>query len=290
MRQPKLLLTLLILVSPSALAEDLRLSVHAARPAGTLPTWYEPSAFIGWTTPQMLRDFGEDAKATRGLFVDSTQLYLGPSTSLEDYRLRLERSNLAAEAAAVAERGGQFLVQVHGMPRWISSSKVSATPPGCEEEWPTYQTVAPDPARWSEWESAVAATVRYFSVDHGLSNIWYQLWEEPDAPCFWTDTQAKYLETWQHFVVGARSVDPTVKLGGPEPAGGPGAIKPGESTPLLQAFLEYSKAQGLRPDFVSYHLCGAAPEAARGANRQVLALLEANGFSHAARARHPVGG
>lgn len=279
MREPILLLTLLILASRPAAAEDLRFSVNAAEPAGTLPTWYEPSAFIGWTTPQMLRELGDDAKTTHGLFVASTHLYLGPSTSLEDYRRRLESSGLAATAAAVAERGAQLLVQVHGMPRWISSSNVSAKPPGCEEEWPTYQTVAPDPARWSEWEAAVAATVRYFSVDHGLRGVWFQLWEEPDAPCFWTDTQASYLETWRHFVIGARSVDPEVKLGGPEPAGGPGSIKPGESTPLLQAFLEFSKAQGLRPDFVSYHLFGAPPEAARAANRQVLALLEANGFA-----------
>jgi len=279
MHRHKLLLSLLIAATRPASADDLRFSVNAEKPAGTLPTWYEPSAFIGWTSPQMLREFSDDAKTTHGLFVGSTHLYLGPSTSLEDYRRRLEGSSLADAAAAVAERGAVFLVQVHGMPRWISSSNVGATPPGCEEEWPTYQTVAPDPARWSEWESAVAATVRYFSVDHGLTSVWYQLWEEPDAPCFWTDTQSKYLETWRHFVIGARSVDPQVKLGGPEPVGGPESIKPGESTPLLQAFLEFSKAQGLRPDFVSYHLFGAPPEAARVANRQVLALLEANGFS-----------
>jgi hypothetical protein len=164
------------------------------------------------------------------------------------------------------------------MPRWISSSQVINTPPGCEEEWPTYQTVAPDPAKWALWEAAIAATVTHFNVTHGLTNVWYQLWEEPDAPCFWTDTQANYLETWRHFVAAARSADPAARLGGPEPAGGPDSIKPGESVPLAQAFIEFSAAQGVRPDFISYHLFGTAPEQNRRANRRVLELLGANGF------------
>jgi hypothetical protein len=88
------------------------------------------------------------------------------------------------------------------MPRWISKSSDINTPPGCEEEWPTYQTVAPDPAKWADWEAAIAATVTHFNVTHGLTNVWYQFWEEPDAPCFWTDTQANFLETWRHFVAG----------------------------------------------------------------------------------------
>ncbi|HEV7733514.1 MAG TPA: hypothetical protein VGR62_15210 [Candidatus Binatia bacterium] len=266
-----------LLVRP-ARAEEITLSVHGGTSAGTLPTFFEPSAFFGWTSNQMKQDFAVDAGPSRGLIVESTQLLLGPSTSLADYQARLAQSGLATVAALAAGSGAQFLLQVHGMPRWISKSSVITMPPGCEEEWPTYQTLAPDPAKWAAWEAAIAATVTYFNVTHGLDNVWYQLWEEPDAPCFWTDTQANYLETWRHFVAGARSVDPAARVGGPEPAGGPESIKPGESVPLTQAFIEFSAAQGIRPDFISYHLFGTAPEQNRRANGKVLELLAANGF------------
>jgi len=77
---------------------------------------------------------------------------------------------------------------------------------------------------------------------------------KPDARCFWTDTQANFLETWRHFVAGARSVDPAARVGGPEPVAGPESIKPGEAVPLMQAFIEFSAAQRIQPDFISYHL------------------------------------
>lgn len=266
------------LLAPTARAEDISLTVHGASSAGTMSTYFEPSAFFGWTSNPMKQEFGIDAGVSHGLIVESTQLLLGPSLSLADYQMRLDQSGLATEAALAAAAGAQFLLQVHGMPRWISSSSVISMPPGCEEEWPTYQTVAPHPAKWAEWEAAIAATVTYFNVTHGLHNVWYQFWEEPDAPCFWTDTQANYLETWRHFVAGARSADPAARVGGPEPAAGPESIKPGEAVPLMQAFIEFSVAQGIQPDFISYHLFGSVPEQARRASRKVLELLSTNGL------------
>lgn len=271
------LLTALVLAF-SAQAEDITLTVHADSPAGTLPGFFEPSAFFGWTSNQMKQQFAVDAVRSHGLVVESTHLLLGPSTSLANYQLRLAQSGLATVAALTAQAGAQFLVQVHGMPRWISSSSVTTMPPGCEDEWPTYQTVAPDPAKWADWEAAVAATVTYFNVTHGLDNVWYQFWEEPDTPCFWTDTQANFLETWRHFVAGARSADPAARVGGPEPAGGPDSIKPGDSVPIMQAFIEFSAANEIEPDFISYHLFGTPPEQNRRANQRVLDLLSANGF------------
>lgn len=271
------LLVLALLIS-QARAEQITLTVDAGTAAGTLPTFFEPSAFFGWTSTQMRLDFGADAGASRGLVVESTQLLLGPSTSLANYQTRLAQSGLATVAALTAQAGGQFLLQVHGMPRWISKSQVTSTPPGCEEEWPTYQTVAPDPAKWADWEAAIAATVTYFNVTHGLTNVWYQFWEEPDAPCFWTDTEAEFLETWRHFVLGARSVDPAARVGGPQPVGGPDSIKPGTSWAIVPSFLAYSAANGIQPSFISYHLFGIAPEQSRRANRQVLDLLSANGY------------
>src|SRR5262245_29158953 len=92
------LLVALLLALP-AHAEEITLSVHGNTAAGTLPTYFEPSAFFGWTSTQMKFDFGADVGLSHGLIVESTQLYLGPSTSLADYQARLEQSGFATEAA-----------------------------------------------------------------------------------------------------------------------------------------------------------------------------------------------
>lgn len=258
-----------------AAAENLTLSVRADIPAGTLPTWYEPSAFVAFATDGMKREFQTDSVRTRGMFIQTVHYLLAQSTSLSDYKARLVQSRLAEEAKLIAAGGGQVLVAISGMPAWLSSSSVTDFPTGCSEEWPIYQTVAPHPAKWADWQAAIRETVAYFNVTNKLTNVWYEFWPEADTPCFWTDSQDLYLQTWQHFAVGARSADPRARLGGPGTAGGPGAIKRGESVPLMQAFIDYSVAHGIKLDFVSYHLFGSTPEEGRLSNRTVLSMLSA---------------
>jgi len=79
-----------LLVALPARAEEITLTVHGDTAAGTLPTYFEPSAFFGWTSIPMKQDFAVDAGVSHGLIVESTQLLLGPSTSLVDYEARLE--------------------------------------------------------------------------------------------------------------------------------------------------------------------------------------------------------
>lgn len=71
----------------------------------------------------MKLDFAADARPSSGLVAESTHQILGPSTSLADYRTRLEQSGLAIVAALAAANGTQLLLQVHGMPRWIARSQ-----------------------------------------------------------------------------------------------------------------------------------------------------------------------
>jgi hypothetical protein len=269
---------LALLPAPRVFAEDITLSVRADSPAGPLPTWYEPSAFLAYVDTPVKMEFGADAGRTHGMFAETLQYVLGPSTSLLNYQMRLAQSGLAQEAQVIANAGAQLLIQVQGMPKWISSSTVTSAPAGCSGEWPTYQTVAPHPTKWASWEAAVKATVTYFNVTNKLTNVSYQFWDEPDGGCFWTDTQAKYLETWQHFVSAARSVDPNVRVGGPAPAFGPGGVMRGETKPLMQAFIEYSASHGVAPNFVAYHMFNAPPEEGRRRNRMVSSMLSASGL------------
>ena len=84
------------LLSLPAQAEQITLTVDAGTAAGTLPTFFEPSAFFGWTSPQMKLDFAVDSVRSNGMVVESLHLILSPSTSLADYQARLQASGLAA--------------------------------------------------------------------------------------------------------------------------------------------------------------------------------------------------
>ena len=50
LRQCILVLLVAPLLALPAHAEEITLTVHGDTPAGTLPTWFEPSAFFGWTS------------------------------------------------------------------------------------------------------------------------------------------------------------------------------------------------------------------------------------------------
>jgi len=83
----RVLLLAPLLVLP-AHAEEIAVTVCADAPTGVLPTWFEPSAFFGWTSTPMRLDFAADAGRSGGLIVESTHQILGPPTSLADYRTR----------------------------------------------------------------------------------------------------------------------------------------------------------------------------------------------------------
>src|SRR5262249_32331956 len=130
---------LVLLAAGPARADEITVAIDSGSSTGSLPTWYEPSAFFGWTSKSMRAESQRDAGRTHGLSVESPRPLLGPSTTRPDYRKRLADSGFAAEGKLIADAAAQLLIQVQAMPRWISSSSVEATPPGCEEEWPTYQ-------------------------------------------------------------------------------------------------------------------------------------------------------
>jgi len=250
-------------VGPSGLGPVVdagTITVDVGAPAGPMPTWYEPSMFVEFSPPSMTREFIADSQATHGMIELSVMFLLGESTSLADFESRLLQSTESAEALEVANAGLQVLVLVNGTPKWLSS-KPTATGFVCPDEpWREYQTVAPDPNRWAEYEQLWAAIVRHFNVDLGIRTMWYQVWDEPDGPCYWTDTQANYLELWRHAVAGARSADPSVRIGGPGVAGGATASIRGDPTPVTRALIETSAQQGLEYGFVSFHIFESAPE------------------------------
>ncbi len=68
------------------------------------------------------------------------------------------------------------------------------------------------------WEELVRALVLHFVERYGLSEVrnWYfEVWNEPDLHAFWNGTKSQYFELYQVSVRAVKSVDASLKVGGP---------------------------------------------------------------------------
>ncbi len=262
-------------------AEDIAVRIDALASAGTLAKWYEPSIFVEFAPPQMSAEFLRDSQRTSGMIALTTHAPLGDSSSLANYLTRLAGSTgVLAKMTAAAEAGAEVLVQIHPMPRWITSAPQDDSLPCADQpRWPTWRTRAPADDKWADWEAVVYETVKFFNVTRGFKNVWYQLWEEPDGLCFWTDGEERFLRLWKHTALGAERADPAVRIGGPGTVGGVTGRIGTSSKPAVQAFIEYSKAESIDMDFVAFHFFNLSPALVRVRTLEAVAWLDANGLA-----------
>ncbi len=142
-----------------------------------------------------------------------------------------------------------------------SITKVGAIPLLSLSYMPTDLTVndvVGSPRNWRDWENLVTATVEHYSGKSAgqkyLSNVYYEVWNEPDLFGKWkTYGEKNYLDLYGHTVAGAqraRNVWP-FKIGGP--------VTTGLYHDWITSLLDYAQANNLRLDFLSYHRYSKEP-------------------------------
>ncbi len=105
---------------------------------------------------------------------------------------------------------------------------------------------------WAGWESYVAQTLDYLHLYFpGNLPAFYDIWNEPDHPYFWTGTYDQLLELFARTVNVVRNYDPEAKLVGPSISrflpGNPGVAG-------VLGFLEDLDTQyGVRLDAIAWH-------------------------------------
>jgi hypothetical protein len=233
--------------------------------AATTPksTWYETGFFIDWAgvgpVNELVNEMGGGGMHAVGpweVFKDST--------SHADFLNRLAAdAGLRAKIELARAKGSPVIVQLEMMPRWITSAPSNTSLPCADQPlWPTWVTRAPAADKWDDWEQLVEAAVRFLTVTRGYDNLWFQLWEEPDGPCFWTDTEAKYLELYERTARAVKRANPAARIGGPGSENPAGTIEP-STRPLVRALIEHAATTGAPLDFVSYHYFGFTPHRAK---------------------------
>jgi hypothetical protein len=256
--------------------------VNAAVPGGgPKSTWYEAGFFIDWAGVGMVSELVEEMGAG-GMHAVGPWRPFKESTGPADFRNRLEADvGLRAKLELARTHGSPVIVQLEMMPSWITSAPGNWSLPCADQPlWPTSVTRAPAADKWDEWETIVEEAVRYLTVTLGHDDLWFQLWEEPDGPCFWTDTEANYLKLYEHTARAVKRANPAARIGGPGSENPAGTIEP-STRPLVRALIEHAAGTGTPLDFVSYHSFGFAPHRAQLVAEEVGGWLDAAGFTEA---------
>ncbi|MBC8128199.1 MAG: hypothetical protein H8M99_13745 [Gloeobacteraceae cyanobacterium ES-bin-144] len=103
------------------------------------------------------------------------------------------------------------------------------------------------PRDWKEWEDFVKEFVRGLVDRYGIQvvrNWYFEVWNEPNLDGFWTGGKEGYLKMYQVVYGAIKSVDPSLRVGGPSAA----------RTEWLQEFLDYGANSNCMPDYIIGHI------------------------------------
>ena len=102
------------------------------------------------------------------------------------------------------------------------------------------------PKDYGAWATLIGKSVAHWVERYGIDEVrawFFEVWNEPNLPAFWTGTQAEYFRLYEHTVRAIKAVDAALVVGGPATASNAWIVE-------LLAFCD----QGHVPiDFVSTH-------------------------------------
>jgi len=117
---------------------------------------------------------------------------------------------------------------------------------------------------WTEYTSFMTQLITDMKAN-GMTgpDVRWELWNEPDYSGFWGGTQAQWLEMWKRGYQQVRSAIPSAIIEGPSLASGIGG--------WFNAFLDYTKANNVVPDYMGWHEAGGGGDPLNDAKNARLA-------------------
>ena len=104
------------------------------------------------------------------------------------------------------------------------------------------------PSDYTQWRTLLQDLVRHLVNRYGREEVvkWpFEIWNEPDAPKFWSEDQEGYFKLYRESALAIKEVDADIRVGGP-------ATCP-NGTNWVTPFLDMCDAQQVPVDFVSTH-------------------------------------
>lgn len=165
----------------------------------------------------------------------------------------------------ITSPGGRPLIELGFMPRDLSRAVSSATGfgPGYDLGREPYELGdwKQPPKDLGRWSDLVHAFVSHLVDRYGADAVaaWrFELWNEPDIPNYWHGTLDEYCSLYDATAAAARAALPNVQVGGPATTH--------HGAEFLDGFLSHLATNSQRPDFISFHVKGAAYQPRRRYN------------------------
>ena len=183
------------------------------------------------------REIGFQRVRGHGVLSDGIGIYKSPGT--------YDWTNFDKYLDAIVSAGMRPIMETSFMPTALGSS-----------------TTTPDkspPKDYAAYKQFIQAVVQHCVDRFGAADVgqWYwEIWNEPDYPGFWTQTMTEYYTLYDNAVAAITAVLPNALVGGPATTYyGP-----------IAAFLQHCKSAGTRVTFVSSHAYpGGGPGASANA-------------------------
>jgi xylan 1,4-beta-xylosidase len=147
---------------------------------------------------------------------------------------------------AIEASGAQPLISISYLPPALSSGNVYAPP-----------------TDFGQWEELVYQTVYHFNIERKLGIRYWEVWNEPNVPSFWSGTLNDYLKLYEATTHGALRADSSIEIGGPATASFDrwlAVSAPFYEQNWISELSRYTQAHNLPLNFVSWHYYDSQPE------------------------------
>jgi xylan 1,4-beta-xylosidase len=138
-----------------------------------------------------------------------------------------------------------FLLSI-GMRPFVELSFMPATLSSGNTTVFRYQANVTPPKDYEQWATLIEKLTAHWVDRYGVTEVrqwFFEVWNEPNLPAFWPASQKDYFNLYRHTVTAIKSVDGSLKVGGPATA----------NNQWIPEFLDYCKKSALCVDFVSTH-------------------------------------
>lgn len=117
------------------------------------------------------------------------------------------------------------------------------------------------PADADAWATLIRKLVDHWVERYGIAEVsqwFFEVWNEPNLPAFWTGTKEDYFKLYGHTVQAIKTVDASLRVGGPATA----------MTAWVDELLDYCEQNRLPVDFISTHIYPTDPLGFEGADTE----------------------
>ena len=138
-----------------------------------------------------------------------------------------------------------FLLSI-GMRPFVELSFMPETLASGETTVFRYRANVTPPKDYQQWATLIRKLTLHWVERYGAAEVrewFFEVWNEPNLEAFWTGTQEDYFRLYRCTVTAIKSVDESLKVGGPVTA----------NNQWIPEFLDDCKKNALSVDFVSTH-------------------------------------